>query len=109
MLGRLLGLGRRRDLGGQERGAGFGGQGGRAVGRRALDLEVEVDLVVRPRVTGSIGWSEPEFQWVRSRICWIVDLVVPTRRMICESFSSGWLRSSHRMALGRSWRRDSGV
>ena len=38
-----------------------------------------------------------------------VVLVVPTRRMICASFSSGWLRTSQRMAFGRSWRRDSGV
>ncbi len=60
-------------------------------------------------VTGSIGVSVEEFQCVRSRIACSVVLVVPTRRMICASFSSGWLRTSHRMALGRSWRRDSGV
>jgi hypothetical protein len=39
----------------------------------------------------------------------IVGLVVPTRRMICASLSSAWLRSSQRMAFGRSWRRDTGV
>ena len=39
----------------------------------------------------------------------IVLLVVPTRRMIWASLSSGWLRSSQRMALGRSWRRETGV
>jgi hypothetical protein len=42
------------------------------------------------------------FQWVRSRIEAIVVLVVPTRRMICASFNSGWLRTSQRIALGRS-------
>ena len=42
-------------------------------------------------------------------IAWMVDLVVPTSRMIWLSFSSAWLRTSHRMALGRSWRRDTGV
>ena len=40
---------------------------------------------------------------------WMVDLVVPTRRMICASLSSGWLRTSQRIAFGRSWRRDTGV
>jgi len=35
-------------------------------------------------------------------------LVVPTSRMIWASFNSGWLRTSHRIALGRSWRRDTG-
>ena len=39
----------------------------------------------------------------------MVDLVVPTSRMICASLSSGWLRTSQRMAFGRSWRRDTGV
>ena len=39
----------------------------------------------------------------------MVVLVVPTSRMICASFSSGWLRTSHRIAFGRSWRRDTGV
>ena len=29
------------------------------------------------------------FQWLRSRIDWIVGLVVPTSRMIWESRSSG--------------------
>ena len=63
----------------------------------------------RPSVTGSIGCRLAEFQCLRSRICSIVDLVVPTRREICASFSSAWLRTSQRMAFGRSWRLDSGV
>src|SRR6476469_8621908 len=63
----------------------------------------------RPSVTGSIGARFAEFQWVRSRIEAIVDLVVPTRRMMALSLSSGWLRTSHRMAFGRYWRRETGV
>ena len=63
----------------------------------------------RPSVTGSIGCRFDAFQWVRSRIAWIVDLVVPTSRMIWLSFNSAWLRTNQRMALGRSWRRDTGV
>ena len=63
----------------------------------------------RPSVTGSIGTRFCEFQCLRSRICSMVDLVVPTRREICASLSSGWLRTSQRMALGRSWRLESGV
>ena len=39
----------------------------------------------------------------------IVVLVVPTRRMIWLSLSSGWLRTSHTIALGRLWRRGTGV
>src|ERR1700730_3566456 len=62
-----------------------------------------------PSVTGSSGLRFVAFQWVRSRIAWIVDLVVPTSRMIWLSLSSGWLRTSQRMAFGRSWRRDTGV
>jgi hypothetical protein len=58
--------------------------------------------VQRPRVTGSIGVRLAAFQWVRPRICSMVDLVVPTRREIWASLSSGWLRTSQRMALGRS-------
>src|SRR5665213_3089907 len=42
-----------------------------------------------PSVTGSIGASAAAFQWVRSRIAAIVDLVVPTSRMIALSLSSG--------------------
>ena len=75
----------------------------------ALHLEVEVDLraqAERHRVERS---EAAAFQWVRSRIPWMVDLVVPTSRMIWLSLSSGWLRISQRMALGRSWRRDTGV
>src|SRR6202521_651504 len=34
-----------------------------------------------PSVTGSMGVRLGAFQWVRSRIAWIVDLVVPTRRI----------------------------
>src|SRR4029453_3377932 len=56
----------------------------------------------RPSVTGSMGVRLAEFQCVRSRIEAIVDLVVPTSRMIALSLSSGWLRTSHRMAFGRS-------
>ena len=63
----------------------------------------------RPSVTGSVGCSVAEFQCVRSRIAWMVGLVVPTRRMICASFSSAWLRTSQRMAFGRSCRFDTGV
>ena len=63
----------------------------------------------RPSVTGSIGCRFCAFQWVRSRIAWMVDLVVPTSRMIWASLSSGWLRTSQRMAFGRSWRRETGV
>ena len=49
------------------------------------------------------------FQWVRSRIDWIVGLVVPTSLAICPSESSGWNFTSQAMAAGRSWRLESGV
>ncbi len=65
--------------------------------------------VHRPSVTGSCGVRFGEFQCVRSRMAWMVGLVVPTRRMIWLSRISGWLRMSHSTALGRSWRRDTGV
>jgi hypothetical protein len=39
----------------------------------------------------------------------MVDLVVPTSRMIWLSLSSAWLRTSQRIAFGRSCRRDTGV
>ena len=44
-----------------------------------------------PSVTGSSGVRLAEFQWVRSRIASMVDLVVPTSRMIWLSFSSGMI------------------
>jgi hypothetical protein len=49
------------------------------------------------------------FQCVRSRIVWIVGLVVPTSLAIWLSVSSGWNLTSHRIAAGRSWRLESGV
>ncbi len=42
-----------------------------------------------PSVTGSSGVRLVEFQCVRSRIAEMVDLVVPTSRMMALSFSSG--------------------
>ena len=81
----------------------------RAVLGGALHLEVEIDLRAQAERHRIHRLQAAEFQWVRSRICWIVVLVVPTRRMICASFSSGWLRRSQRMAFGRSWRRETGV
>ncbi len=39
----------------------------------------------------------------------MVGLVVPISRVICASFSSGWLCSSQRIAFGRSWRFETGV
>ena len=68
-----------------------------------------VEVMLNTIVTGSSGDSAAEFQCVRSRIACSVVLVVPTRRIICASFSSGWLRTSQRIAFGRSCRRDSGV
>src|SRR5690606_41660167 len=59
----------------------------------------------RPSVTGSMAVRLAVFQCVPSRTDSIVDLVVPTSRMIWASFSSGWLRTSHLMALGRSDRK----
>jgi hypothetical protein len=42
-----------------------------------------------------------EFQCVRSRICWIVDLVVPTRREICAShLGIGDFQLAHRVGFG---------
>ena len=49
------------------------------------------------------------FQWVRSRIDWMVGFVVPTSLPTAPSESSGWNFTSHRIAAGRSWRFDSGV
>ena len=46
------------------------------------------------------------FQWLRSRMAAMVVFVVPTSFMMVDSGSSGWLRSSHMMASGRSPRRD---
>ena len=42
-----------------------------------------------PSVTGSIGVSAAEFQCVRSRTASNVVFVVPARRIICASLSSG--------------------
>ena len=42
------------------------------------------------------------FQWVRSRIDWIVGFVVPISRAIWLSASSGWNFTSHRIDAGRS-------
>ena len=83
--------------------------------RKLVDAEARMTAasssgnVHKPSPTGWRGLMFGLFQWVRSRTLAMVVLVVPTRRMICASFSSGWLRTSHRIALGRSWRRDTGV
>ena len=50
-----------------------------------------------------------EFQWVRLRTLSIVALVVPSSLAIWASVTSGWLRTNHMMASGRSWRRETGV
>ena len=63
----------------------------------------------RPSATGSIGCMLAMFQCVRSRIDWIVGLVVPTSFEIWPSVSSGWNLTSQRIAFGRSCRFDSGV
>ena len=55
-----------------------------------------------PSATGSIGCMFWMFQWVRSRIDWIVGLVVPTSFEIWPSDSSGWNFTSHRIEFGRS-------
>ena len=49
------------------------------------------------------------FQWVRLRTLSMVDLVVPSILAIWASVTSGWLRTNHMMASGRSWRRETGV
>ena len=68
----------------------------------ALHFEIEIDLRGETKCH-RVHWRQiAEFQCVRSRIEAIVDLVVPTSRMIALSLSSGWLRTSHRMAFGRS-------
>ena len=50
-----------------------------------------------------------EFQWVRSRTLLIVSLVVPTNRLICESFNSGWCFNSQAIASGLSPRFEMGT
>ena len=62
-----------------------------------------------PSATGSTGVTLAMFQWLRSRIDWIVGLVVPTSLAICPSDSSGWNLTSQAIAAGRSWRLESGV
>ena len=49
------------------------------------------------------------FQWLRSRIAWIVVRVVPISRPIWPSESSGWLRISQATPSGLSCRFETGV
>ena len=60
------------------------------------------DCLQSPSATGSIGWMLAMFQWVRSRIDWMVGLVVPISLPIWASLSSGWNLTSHRIDAGRS-------
>ena len=88
--GRLrLGRLRRRggDRGGQQRHAGVGRR--RLLLRGALHLEVEIDLRAQAERHRIERLRLAAFQWVRSRMPAMVDLVVPTSRMICASLSSG--------------------
>ena len=62
-----------------------------------------------PSATGSTGVTLAMFQWLRSRIDWIVGLVVPTSLAIWPSESSGWNLTSQAIAAGRSCRLESGV
>ena len=55
----------------------------------ALHFEVEIDLRAQAERHRIERRRFGAFQWVRSRIAWMVDLVVPTSRMIWLSFSSG--------------------
>ena len=52
--------------------------------------ESSSDWRQRPSATGSTGSMLPMFQCVRSRIAWIVGLVVPTSLEIWPSDNSGW-------------------
>src|SRR5438067_11962232 len=81
-------LRRRGHRGGQQRGAGLLNRSWFFFCRLCTSRSRSI-CEQSPSVTGSSGVRLAEFQCVRSRIAWIVDLVVPTSRMIWLSLSSG--------------------